>query len=281
MTIPSIQLKTSGRIAPHDHLHQPIIVAHGGPAPTSNEHYISPAVVPVQILNPAPAAGAYSNMMYIPQYAQTYFGGTAGYSPATNCKGYFMSALFQPNNNCYAYGCNIAPNTFPQPGRKNGTDIWAVSAAAQPPGITGEIVKTAAEQDGLVYVGKSMADVLTYQKNHNPLNGHFVALMISPLGIDANWPGDYHWARCDNSSGACNSWSQKDGNDQVTNFDFAGSPITDPSKANWTVNQGPVPAPPMPNPSPVAPPVQVQSDNVATYNFHCFMFVPNSGVNIL
>lgn len=209
MTIPAIQLKTSGRVAPHDHLHQPIITAVGSPAPTSGEHYISPTVVPVTIKNPAPATGAYSNTMYVPQYAPTIYGGTAGYGPATNCNGYFMSSSFQPNNNCYAYGCNIAPNTFPQPGRKNGTDIWGVSAAAQPPGITGEIVKTAAELDGLVYVGTSMVDVTGFFKK-NPLynsNGHFVALMISQIGIDSNWPGDYHWARCDNSSAVCDSWS--------------------------------------------------------------------------
>lgn len=277
MTLPTRQLKTSGRIAPHDHLHQPITTAPGDPAPTSGEHYISPTVVTVTIKNPPPAAGAYSNTMYVPQYSPTIYGTTASYNPSGDCKGYFMSSKYQPNNNCYAYGCNIAPNTFPQPGRKHGTDLWGLGP------ISGDIVKTAAELDGLVYVGTTMADVTGFFGRNPKYNktGHFVALMISPKGIDSNWPGDYHWARCDDSSTACNSWSQKDGNDQVTNFDFAGNPINDPSNANWTVNQGPVPAPSTPDSSPVAPPAQIQSDNVVTYNFFCFMFVPPTGVDIL
>ena len=101
------------------------------------------------------------------------------------------------------------------------------------------------------------------------LGGHFVALMISPAG-DANWPGDYHWSRCDNSSGSCGSWSQKDGNDQVTNFDFAGNLITDPATANWTVNQGPIQTG-----------SDVGDDQIVDYAFYCYMFVPDSGVNII
>lgn len=277
MTLPTRQLKTSGKIASHDPFHQPITTVQGDPAPTSGEHYISPSVVAVTIKNPPPTAGAYSNIMYIPQYAQTKYGATAIYSPSQNCDGYFMSSLYQPNNNCYAYGCNIAPNTFPQPGRKNGTDLWGLGP------ISGEIVSEAAELDGLIKVGTKIADLTTFFNKNPKYNntGHFVALMISPKGTDSNWPGDYHWARCDNSSKECNSWSQKDGSDQVTNFDFAGVLISDPSKANWSVNQGPVPVPSTSNSSPVAPPAQIQSDNVVTYNFYCFMYVPDNGVDIL
>ncbi len=277
MSLPVRHMKTSGRIAPDNALHQPIIRAASAPAPTSGEHYISPTVVAVTIKNPPPAAGAYSDVMYIPQYAPTVFGGDAGYAPATNCGGNFMSAKFQPNNNCYAYGCNITPNSFPQPGRKNGTNLWGLGP------ISGPIVQAGAELDGLIYVGTKMSDVTGFFAA-NPkyeARGHFVALMISPMGTDSNWPGDYHWARCDNSTGACNSWSQKDGSDQVTNFDFAGNAITDPSVANWTVNQGPVPAPEASSTSPVAPPAQIQSDNIVNYNFYCFMYVPYKGVDIL
>ena len=277
MTLPARQFKTSGRIAPNNALHQPIILSAGAPEPTSGEHYISPTVVSVTIRNPPPAVGAYSDVMYIPQYSPTVYGGTAAYDPATNCNGNFMSASFQPNNNCYAYGCNITPNTFPQPGRQNGTNLWGLGP------ISGPIVQSAAELDGLMYVGTQLSD-LTGFFAANPQfesQGHFVALMISPEGTDSNWPGDYHWARCDNSSTSCDSWSQKDGSDQVTNFDFAGHPITDPSMANWSVNQGPTPAPAAEGTSPVAPPAQIQSDNVVSYNFYCFMYVPPSGVDII
>ncbi len=283
MGIPKKQFKFSGMIAPHDQLHQPICTAKGAPAPTSAEHYIAPTIVQVTITHPTPPA--YSSVLYIPQYSPTVHGEIAIYDPAGNCNGNFMSANFQANNNCYAYGCNITPNTFPQPGRAHGWDLWAFGP------INGENVKGGAEADGLVYVGTTMSEVLKFKASRQgttppgllgdgALGGHFVALMISPQGTDSNWPGDYHWARCDNSSGACNSWSQKDGNDQVTNFDFAGQPISDPSTANWTVNQGPVPAPST-DLSPVAPPAQVQSDCVVNYNFYCFMFVPNTGVEIL
>lgn len=101
------------------------------------------------------------------------------------------------------------------------------------------------------------------------LGGHFVALMVSPA-ILPHWPGDYHWARCDNSSGDCRSWSQKDGSDQVTNFDFAGHPISNPIEANWQVNQGQV-----------NPQAEDYRDMVVDYFFYGFMFVPASGVNII
>jgi hypothetical protein len=48
----------------------------------------------------------------------------------------------------------------------------------------------------------------------------------------------------------------------VTNFDFAGQPITAPDAANWTVNQGPL---------------SNGSDMVVSYEFVTYMFVPAGG----
>ena len=274
MTSIQKQFKFSGRIAPQDPLHQITTAPEVGAAP--DEHYIAPTTVKVTIIVP-PNTGTIG----VPKYAPTVNGGIAdGYDPAGDCQGNFMSYKFQPNNNCYAYGSNITSNTFPQPGRQSGYLLTA-DDFNQPCDTLGEIVSSYAVKDGLIMVGTTMAELMQFKSSRqgtNPggdaqtgfLGGHFVALMVSPAG-DANWPGDYHWARCDNSSGACDSWSQKDGNDQVTNFDFAGNPITDPSNANWTVNQGPV-GQGLPD---------AGQDQIVDYVFYCFMFVPDTGVNII
>lgn len=253
--------KLSGRIAPDDRLHQPTV---GAPGEAPDEHYIAPATVSVVITDPQP-----THTIGVPQYADTVRSVAARYDPAGDCSGYFMSCRFQANNNCYAYGCNIATNTFPQPGRASGCLIQT---------IDGPTVSSFAVKDGLVFVGETLDDVRSFATKRRQgrasgaLDGHFVALMISPAG-DSNWPGDYHWARCDDNE-TFTSWSQKDGGDQVTNFDFAGQPLTDPASANWTVNQGPV------NDSPPDPVHQGQ-DQLVSYAFYCYMFVPDSGVNIL
>ncbi len=201
----------------------------------------------------------------IPQYADPVSDTNTGYNPAGDCQGYFMSAFYQPNNNCYAYGCNIASNSFAQPGRASG-------APSLKSDFTGEHVVNNAISDGLAYVGTTMDELLGHAASTDSANGHYVALMFSPpepsIGGDtnANWPGDYHWARCDTLSPM--SWSQKDGGDQVTNFDFAGNLITDPSVANWRVNQGPISK-------------TDKNEYVVTYGFFCFMYVPNSGVTIV
>lgn len=275
MSTPTMkQFKFSGRIAPQDPLHQFTTSPAAGLPP--DEHYLAPTTINVNIIVP-PNIGTIG----VPQYAPPVNGGIAsGYNPAGDCEGNFMSSKFQPNNNCYAYGSNITTNTFPQPGKQSGY-LLTLDDFKQPFDSLGELVSSYATKDGLVFVGSSMAELMQFKSSKqgtNPgsnlqagfLGGHFVALMISPAG-DANWPGDYHWARCDNSSGPCDSWSQKDGNDQVTNFDFAGNPITDPSTANWTVNQGPIPSG-----SPDA-----GEDQIVDYVFYCFMFVPNTGVNII
>lgn len=263
------KFKFSGRVAPQNESHQVSLASSAGAAP--DEHYIAPTTINVTITNPASIG-----TIGVPQFSATVYGGTSGYSPAEDCGGNFMSYKFQANNNCYAYGTNIASNTFPQPGRASGNYLPSFP-------IEGPTVQQFAEADGLQYVGTSLADVKSFAQKKQAtspggnlqtgsLGGHFVALMISPAG-DNNWPGDYHWARCDDNINY-SSWSQKDGGDQVTNFDFAGNPITDPATANWTVNQGPV----QPNPN---QPGYNPDDLVVDYAFFCYMFVPDSGVNIL
>lgn len=256
------QFKFSGRIAPQDPYHQITVAATAGAPP--DEHYIAPTTIVVGILVPplTPPIG-------VPQYGPTVSGGSVGgYNPSGDCGGAFTSSQFQPNNNCYAYGSNIATNTFPQPGRRSGYLLTSQNFGL-PFDDLGSLVAQYAGYDGLVFVGTTMAQVIQFQqsKPSGQLGGHFVALMVSPAG-DANWPGDYHWARCDDSTGSCVSWSQKDGNDQMTNFDFAGNPITDPSQANWAVNQGPVSS-------------SNTNDQIVDYGFYCFMFVPDTGVNII
>ena len=200
----------------------------------------------------------------VPQYAPTVRDTNTGYDPAGDCEGYFMSSKYQPNNNCYAYGCNIATNSFPQPGRRSGAPPLSQD-------FTGEHVTRNAESDGLVYIGSDWEEVLAHSESIGG-GGHYVALMFSPpesnIGGDpkADWPGDYHWARCDDLR--ARSWSQKDGSDQVTNFDFAGHPITDPARANWRVNQGPVSQ-------------HDSNEYQVTYGFFCYMFVPDGGVDII
>lgn len=258
------QFKFSGRIAPQDQFHQ--ITRATAAAATPDEHLIAPTTVYVTITVP-PGTGTIG----VPQYAPTLIGGAAaGYDPAGDCNGNFMSYKFQPNNNCYAYGCNITPNTFPQPGRQSGYLLTAANFATSVAAL-GQTVSSYAVNDGLIFIGTAAKDLTSFKSSRKAgaLDGHYVALMVSPAG-DQNWPGDYHWARCDNSSGPCDSWSQKDGNDQVTNFDFAGQPITNPATANWTVNQGPLSSQPGNN-----------QDLVVDYQFYCFMFVPASGVNII
>lgn len=239
------RLKFSGRIAPHDELHQvlPDTGAEGIAAPA--DQVIAPHYVDV------PGVGK------VPQYAPTVDGPFVGYDPAQDCGGAYMSFKFQPNNNCYAYACDVASNSFAQPGRMHGFLL------PDPP--TGPAAQEGAEKDGLQFVGDDIAAVREHGAGGAP--GHYVALFISPDDTAHGWPGDYHWARCDDPVGYA-SWSQKDGGDQVTDFDFAGEPITDPSTANWTVNQGPI--------------SQRDSDDlVVAYEFFAFMFVPEGAVSII
>ena len=195
----------------------------------------------------------------VPQYAPTVFGTSIAYDPAGNCAGNFMSYRFQENNNCYNYSCNIASNSFAQPGRMNGVFLTS------PP--TGPAVVQGAMLDGLQEIQSTDPQELAARAKAQDGVGHYVALMISDADSSVGWPGDYHWARCDQTD-SVDSWSQKDGGDQVTNFDFAGNPITWPPTANWTVNQGPLL---QGNPN----------DIVVSYYFYTFMWVPPTGVQII
>jgi hypothetical protein len=121
--------------------------------------------------------------------------------------------------------------------------------------------------DGLVQVGSAdlkAADLANYKTTHP--NGHFVALLIAPsdpLVYFGN--GDYHFVRCDDNI-SFKSWSQKDGNEPVTNFDFAGNPIVDPSQSNWGYNWGPIDA---------------GHDVIISYELYAYLFVPWGAVDIL
>jgi len=147
----------------------------------------------------------------VPQYSPTIIGKSTEYNPSENCDGNFMSYKFQPNNNCYNYATNVATNSFAQPGRMTGEPLSS--------GYTAQDVVDGAVSDGLNYVGETLKELNHYAKSAGP--GHFVALMISPPNSSVSWLGDYHWARLDDIK--TSSWSQKDGGDQVTNFDFVGN----------------------------------------------------------
>ncbi|MGD0567427.1 MAG: hypothetical protein ABSA78_03400 [Candidatus Sulfotelmatobacter sp.] len=233
---PVRRFKLSGRIAPDDLAHRVQAAAADVLAPS----YVS-----------IPGVGN------VPQYAATVATALVCYDPARDCNGYFMSSKFQPNNNCYNYSCDIATNSFAQPGRRHGYLI--------PQPTTGAGVQAGAEKDGLIFVGSTISDI--QKRAASADGGHYVALLISSPDTAAGWPGDYHWVRCDDNANF-HSWSQKDGPDQVTNFDFAGNPIADPASSNWTVNQGPISD-------------QNPNDLQATYDFYGYMYVPWGKVDII
>lgn len=251
--------KLSGTFYEDDALHSPNLHAKLA-AVNDADHLIPPyKYINVPIGNP------------VPQYSPTVFGASTEYNPAGNCNGNFMSYKFQANNNCYNYSTNVATNSFAQPGRMTGNPLQK--------GWTGQDVVDGAVSDGLQYIGNADFTIEDAKKKVAGMDGHIVALMISIPDASVNWPGDYHWARLDDIDTL--KWSQKDGNDQVTNFDFAGNPIIGPiftglrtppiggpSEANWTVNQGQMIAG---NPG----------DVVVSYKFFAYMFVPASGITII
>ena len=196
--------------------------------------------------------------LFVPQYAPTVVGANNVYDPAGDCNGSFMSSKFQANNNCYNYACDVATNSFAQPGRKHGELLHGGQ-------LSGERVSANAQKDGLIEISRFPMTRFEMEAKQSELPpGHFVSLLISDSQEDLGWPGDYHWVRCDQDG----TWSQKDGTDQITNFDYAGHPITDPSKANWTVNEGPLSKD---NPA----------DVVIDYKFYNIMYVPDGGVDII
>lgn len=240
MTTETRKYKFSGFAHENDTFHQPLLHA----TLAEEQKVIAPYYVSVPVGHD------------VPQYAPTVVGKSTEYNPAGNCNGNFMSYKFQPNNNCYNYSTNVATNSFAQPGRMTGNPLKE--------GWKPEDVVKGAISDGLILVGSDIDELIEHSKS-SP-NGHYVALMISDPEPLLDWPGDYHWARCDNLDES--QWSQKDGGDQVTNFDFAGNLITNPQTANWTVNQGPM--------------ISGKSDDVIVkYYFYRYMFVPAAGINII
>jgi len=210
--------------------------------------------------------------LFIPQYAPAASGPNNGYDPSGDCGGLFMPYEMAPHNNCYNYACDNATNTWAYPGKAQkypyqtmpdptapGTDktllLWL-----------GPDLVQAAQQDGLLVVADPGASISDLQVPAGR-TGWFVALLVAPK--DASFPnGDFHWVRCDNKV-TFDSWSQKDSGYNVTNYDFAGNPITDPRKAIWKANDahwGPLPL--------------VGADVMTTYAFYTFMFVPYPGVTI-
>src|SRR4051812_6005827 len=158
-------LKFSGRVAPHDELHQ---VVPEAVAPESTDQVIAPTYVNVP------------NVGQVPQYAGTVAGQLIGYDPAQDCNGYYMSYKFQPNNNCYAYATVVASNSFAQPGRMH--------SYLYPSPPTGPGVQKGAEMDGLVAVGATVDEVRDHAANAG--EGHYVALFISAADEPNGWPGD-------------------------------------------------------------------------------------------
>lgn len=248
------RFRYSGRIAPGCRYHDSLLLESGE------------IVAPQIIIPPNKEWGQ------VAKYASTVNGVLpVCYDPAGDCNGQFMSYKNQPNNNCYAYGVNIASNTFAQPGRASaGSTPWSVS-------MTAESVTANAVLDGLIALPqKSIEDLIENSGFTQGIDGHYVALVFSPPEQDfagdpkAKWGGDYHWVRADRVDvvNRSISWSQKDGGDQVTNFDFAGEPISDPASACWKVNQGNVNSKDL-------------NDMMVSYIFYTYMWVPAKGVNIL
>lgn len=253
------RFKYSGRVAPDCKYHDTRLLETG------------------QIVAPTVVTPPNADWGQVAKYGDTVYGSTPTYDPAGNCDGNFMSYKNQPNNNCYAYGTNIASNSFPQPGRASAGSIpWSVE-------MTADSVATNAELDGLVLLSQTSIEGLIDDSGYvQGSDGHFVALVFSAPEDDfqgdpeAQWGGDYHWVRADSVDTVSKTivWSQKDGGDQVTNFDFAGNPISDPASACWQVNLGPVSGVNSDQPDD-------NNDMIVSYVFHAYMWVPASGVEIL
>ena len=210
----------------------------------------------------------------IPIWGPTKRDKVDGFRPAEDCDGNFMSYKFQPNNNCYNYACNIATNSFAQPGRRHGMKLPEKGKT-----LKARDVIAGAQADGLKLVGRqamSLSEALNspiyINGRMNEKGGHLVALLLSKARSNIRWKGDYHWVRCDHSSGR--KWSQKDGPDHVTNFDFQGNWIVDPRKASWTVNMGP----PMTD---WGYRKHRLSSKIVTYCFEAWMFFPYGRVSII
>ena len=257
------EFKYSGLIADDDWLHKPMLQSTYDRLMSvqnvEREKFLESIGEPNTII--APTYVDVPGSRKVPQWSPTVTGDVVGYSPSSDCGGNFTSSRFQPNNNCYNYACNVATNSFAQPGRKHGlflADNWSAK---------GQDVVQGAQLDGLSFLGDStlkLSDLPNNVQDHR--KGHVVALLMSAAINAVGWKGDYHWVRADDRR--CSSWSQKDGSDQVTDFDFAGRRITDPTLANWTVNQGPISK-------------KDPRDLIVKYVFYAWMFVPAETTDII
>jgi hypothetical protein len=220
---------------------------------------------------PAPHYVELGDGRKVSQWAPTKKSKVTGFKPAEDCDGHFMSSRFQPNNNCYNYACNIATNSFAIPGRHHQNRLVPPRKR-----LSAEYVIDAAQKDGLVLIERAPVPLESalklLQAKPKFKHGHLVALLISKADRKIGWKGDFHWVRCDDPSGYL--WSQKDGPDQVTDFDFAGKKIVDPSLGNWTVNQGPR------RHRRNTPPAQIFEQRTV-YTFEAWLFVPSGGVSII
>lgn len=132
----------------------------------------------------------------------------------------------QQHANCYAYSVNDFKNDFY--GVAVGTK--GLSTQAHSPLFQNlkpeqlhdytQYTINGAIKDGLIYTGSNWPTKAGYYR---------IALFISKGTRDGTSPNDYHWAR-QNRDG---TWSHKFGDQNVTNIDFAGKPITDISKVDF------------------------------------------------
>jgi hypothetical protein len=213
---------------------------------------------------PAPGCVNVPGVGCVPQYAGTIRGDRKGFHPATDCKGYFTLSKFQVHNNCYNYAVDIATSTMAQPGRMHGL-------VKQGDFDPDRLIK-GAELDGLQLLGGKelhVDDVLKEAASRG--SGVLVAFLFAPPVHSecVNFHGDYHWVRCDNLE--YSRWSHKPGTDQITTLDFAGEAVTDPTRATWSLNAGPL--------DPNAPPGA--SDFLTRYTFRAWMLAPDKGVEIV
>jgi hypothetical protein len=222
----------------------------------------------------APRYVVLPNNKQIPKWGPTKRDIVNGYRPGADCKGYFTTSKFQPNNNCYNYACNIATNSFAQPGRRHGKTLLQKGQTLN----LGDVI-AGAKADGLRLIGDASMSLPQALRSPIYLNGfvngqsgHLVALLLSEAKSDIRWKGDYHWIRCDHPSGR--HWSQKDGKNHVTNYDFRGNWIVNPKEASWTVNEGP-PA------TGWGYSTHKLTSKVVTYSFAAWMFVPYRRVSII
>lgn len=135
------------------------------------------------------------------------------------------AAALQKSNNCYNYATNVPNGTFAQPGMGGMRPLTALTCAE---------LREAAEADGLVYAGDTLATATCGSDCCR------VALVVAERRVDTtttppriNLP-DFHWYREDQDG----TWSHKPGGDPAVRFDSADASILDPAHASRDNNLG-------------------------------------------